>query len=282
MTLAVDQHSICRQVGVVFSLPHDPTNHDSPECQETPLRSSYYASGPNDVWSLGIILVNLTCGRNPWKRACMEDSTFRAYRNNPRFLSSILPLSSELDFILSRIFETDPRKRISIPELRTLILGCSRFTTTSTGTRPPTPPPEQQHYVPEVCLPSAKEVQQHYDTYTTVNNTPTLPSSTYPVTAQSSASSGSSMASAGSTFSDTGSCSSTSSCDSYEEVQEIPKAPQCVYAAPQPQLQLQTQQPLPPLQPQPQIPATCIRYCYPQDPVAQPVLHPQPAMVWAY
>ena len=281
MTLAVDQRSICRQVGVVFSLPHGPTNHDYPECQETPLRSSYYASGPNDVWSLGIILVNLTCGRNPWKRACMEDSTFRAYRNNPRFLSSILPLSSELDFILSRIFETDPRKRISIPELRTLILGCSRFTTTSTGTRPPTPPPEQQHYVPEVCLTSAKDVQQHYDTYTTVNNTPTLPSSTYPVTAQSSASSGSSMASAGSTFSDTGSCSSTSSCDSYE-VQAIPEAPQCVYAAPRTQLQLQTQQLLPPLQPQPQIPATCIRYCYPQDPVAQPVLHPQPAMVWAY
>ena len=213
----------------------------------------------------------------------MEDSTFRAYRNNPRFLSSILPLSSELDFILSRIFETDPRKRISIPELRTLILGCSRFTTTSTGTRLPTPPPEQQQYVPEVCLPPAKEVQQQYEPYTTVNNTPTLPSSTYPVTIQASTSSdSSSLSDAGSTFSDTGSCSSTSSCDSYEEVQEVPKAPQCTYAAPQPQPQLQTQRPFSPLPPQPQIPTTCIRYCFPQDPVTQLFVHQPPAMVWAY
>ena len=269
--------------GRIFcSRPYCPTNHEVPECQETPLRSSYYASGPNDVWSLGIILVNLTCGRNPWKRACMEDSTFRAYRNNPRFLSSILPLSSELDFILSRIFETDPRKRISIPELRNLILGCSRFTTTSTGTRLPTPPPEQQPYVPEVCLPPTKEVQPQYQPYTAVDNTPTLPSSTYPVTIQASTSSGSSMSDAGSTFSDAGSCSSTSSCDSYEEVQEVPKAPQCTYAAPQPQPELQTQQPFSPLQPQPQIPTTCIRYCFPQDPVTQPFVHQPPAMVWAY
>ena len=232
--------------------------------------------------------MNLTCGRNPWKRACMEDSTFRAYRNNPRFLSSILPLSSELDFILSRIFETDPRKRISIPELRSLILGCSRFTTTSTGTRLPTPPPEQQQYVPEVCLPSPKEVQQHYEPYTAINNTPTLPSSTYPVTIQASTSSDSSFLSdAGSTFSDAGSCSSASSCDSYEEVQEVqeaPKAPEynLTYAAPQPQPQLQAQRPFSPPQPQLQIPTTSIRYCFPQDPVPQPFVQQHPAMVWAY
>ena len=212
----------------------------------------------------------------------MEDSTFRAYRNNPRFLSSILPLSSELDFILSRIFETDPRKRISIPELRTLILGCSRFTTTSTGTRLPTPPPEQQQYVPEVCLPSHKEVQEQYEPYTAVNNTPTLASSTYPITIQTSTSSASSMSDAGSTFSDVGSCSSTSSRDSYEEVQEAPKAPQCTYTAPQPQPQPQTRQLFTPLQPQPQIPTTCIRYCFPQDPAAQSFVHQPPAMVWAY
>ena len=212
----------------------------------------------------------------------MEDSTFRAYQNNPRFLSSILPLSSELDFILSRIFETDPRKRISIPELRTLILGCSRFTTTCTGTRLPTPPPEQQQYGPKVYPPSHKEVLQYCKSYTAVN-TPTLPSSTYPVTIQASTSSdSSSLSDAGSTFSDAGSCSSTSSCDSYEEVQEVPKAPQCIYAAPQSQPQLQTQRPFSPLQPQPQIPTNCIRYCFPQDPVAQPFVHQPPAMVWAY
>ncbi|KAL8716308.1 MAG: hypothetical protein Q9220_000213 [cf. Caloplaca sp. 1 TL-2023] len=112
------------------------------ECQQTTSSSPFYASGPNDVWSLGIILVNLTCGRNPWKRASIDDSTFRAYLKNPRFLSSILPLSPELDSILRRIFECDPVRRISISELRDLIIQCPRFTSKPTRAAPITPPPE--------------------------------------------------------------------------------------------------------------------------------------------
>lgn len=91
------------------------------------------------MWSLGVILVNLTCGRNPWKRASAEDSTFRAYLKDSKFLKSILPLSSELDAILRRIFEFDPQKRITIPELRSLILRCPRFTTRPSAL-PPSPP----------------------------------------------------------------------------------------------------------------------------------------------
>lgn len=93
------------------------------------------------MWSLGIILVNLTCGRNPWKRASIEDSTFRAYLKNPKFLSSILPLSPELDAILRRIFECDPRRRIGILELRDLVVRCPRFTTHTGLSTPPTEEP---------------------------------------------------------------------------------------------------------------------------------------------
>lgn len=91
---------------------------------------SCYASIPNDIWSLGVILVNLTCGRNPWKRASIEDPTFRAYLKDPYFLKSILPLSNEMIYVLSRIFECDPAKRIPLPELRRLVLDCPRFTMT--------------------------------------------------------------------------------------------------------------------------------------------------------
>lgn len=91
---------------------------------------SCYSSAANDVWSLGVMLVNLTCGRNPWKRASFEDSTFRAYLKDPSFLKTILPLSSEMVCILSRVFECDPAKRITIPELRQLILECPCFTET--------------------------------------------------------------------------------------------------------------------------------------------------------
>ena len=99
------------------------------ECQQTnPRPMSCYASAANDVWSLGVMLVNLTCGRNPWKRASIDDSTFRAYLKDPFFLKSILPLSTEMVCILSRVFERDPSKRITIPELRQLIVDCPRFT----------------------------------------------------------------------------------------------------------------------------------------------------------
>ncbi|RAH72273.1 serine/threonine-protein kinase [Aspergillus aculeatinus CBS 121060] len=105
------------------------TFYMSPECQQPSSRSvTCYESAPNDVWSLGVILVNLTTGRNPWKRASIEDSTFRAYLKDPYFLKSILPLSDEMICILSRIFECDPSKRITIPELRQVIMDCPRFT----------------------------------------------------------------------------------------------------------------------------------------------------------
>lgn len=109
------------------------------ECQQAPFYSSCYASGPNDVWSLGIILINLTCGRNPWKRACFADPTYRAYSQDSSFLLSILPLSVELNAILAKVFEPDPHKRIGLPELRKLVLDCDQLTLAPSAVAPPTP-----------------------------------------------------------------------------------------------------------------------------------------------
>lgn len=111
------------------------------ECQQpSPKPFSCYAAAPNDVWSLGVILVNLTCGRNPWKRASPEDSTFNAFLHDSEFLKSILPLTDDLDCILRRIFECDPAKRITVPELRQMILRCPRFTTHSAPSSPSSSP----------------------------------------------------------------------------------------------------------------------------------------------
>jgi hypothetical protein len=96
---------------------------------------------------LGVILVNLTCGRNPWKRASPEDPTFRAYLKDPGFLKSILPLSNEMVYVLSRIFESDPAKRITLPELRTLVLDCPRLTM-NPWTANPAPQPVEFPQVP--------------------------------------------------------------------------------------------------------------------------------------
>ena len=83
---------------------------------------------PNDVWSLGVILVNLTCGRNPWKQASLQDSTYRAFVRQPGFLKTILPLSDDLNDILGRIFHSNPQMRITLPELRARIMACTTFT----------------------------------------------------------------------------------------------------------------------------------------------------------
>lgn len=107
------------------------TFYMSPECQQpNPKPYSCYASSANDIWSLGVILVNLTCGRNPWKRASSDDSTFRAYMKDRSFLKSILPLSEDLDHILKRTFDLNPTQRISIRELRDLVIRCPSLTNT--------------------------------------------------------------------------------------------------------------------------------------------------------
>lgn len=189
-----------------FTCPLCHTNLiDFLECQATAPRASSYYSGPNDIWSLGVILVNLTCGRNPWKRASVEDATFRAYLKDQHFLSSILPLSSDLDSILRRIFECDPAKRITIPELRELIVKCPRFTTRQR--LPPTPPPETEFAEEGTCQVEPAFVNP-FEYYASAVHTqpPAQPISTQHSHLTS--------VSAGSSPSDDGSCYSTSSTSS--------------------------------------------------------------------
>ncbi|KAK1703622.1 uncharacterized protein CLUP02_11978 [Colletotrichum lupini] len=110
------------------------TFYMSPECLDHSARRPFYFCAPNDVWSLGVILVNLTCGRNPWKQASFEDSTYRAYTRCPETLKSILPVSDELNDILGRIFTRNPDQRITLAELKARIQACSMFTIPATPT----------------------------------------------------------------------------------------------------------------------------------------------------
>ncbi|KAF2198557.1 Pkinase-domain-containing protein [Delitschia confertaspora ATCC 74209] len=197
------------------------TFYMSPECQ-TPAPKPYacYASAPNDVWSLGVILVNLTCGRNPWKRASFDDSTFRAYMKDPKFLQSILPLSPELDSILRRVFEYNPAKRITIPELRELILRCPRFTASKSAapTPLPSPPFRPMEYPRDVAFNGCYQPN-------VLPNVAPLPSPLYssPIYPQHTTSSGSSNSDNDSVFSSSSSVSSTSSTSSYTPVSRHPR-----------------------------------------------------------
>ncbi|KAH8923544.1 kinase-like protein [Atractiella rhizophila] len=106
----------------------------SPECQGiTCLRNAagekVYATQPNDVWSLGVILINLTCSRNPWKQATMKDETFCAFRNDQEwFLPKILPISNDCHDVLRRVFNLHPDGRPTVRELRGMVSKITRWT----------------------------------------------------------------------------------------------------------------------------------------------------------
>ncbi|TEY83997.1 hypothetical protein BOTCAL_0023g00180 [Botryotinia calthae] len=115
------------------------TFYMSPECLEQSYKP--YRCAPNDVWSLGVILVNLTFGRNPWRQASWDDATYNAFLKNPDFLKTILNPSDELNLILQMIFQQDPDLRITVPELRLRIQQLPGFyASPSQGScRTPTP-----------------------------------------------------------------------------------------------------------------------------------------------
>lgn len=108
------------------------TFYFSPECQGNLDRQKRvgYATAPNDVWALGIILINLSAGRNPWRLASLEDETFCGFLRDPNLLLKILPISNELNKILKRIFCLDPHRRITLDELYHRIQRCTFFTRT--------------------------------------------------------------------------------------------------------------------------------------------------------
>ncbi|EIW55059.1 kinase-like protein [Trametes versicolor FP-101664 SS1] len=103
--------------------------HMSPECQGgvfAPTRS--YSPLFNDVWSLGIILLNLITGRNPWKSASADDCTFQAYLKDPlHFLPTVLPISPEVNLLLTRTLEVDWRHRITLREMRHALKAIDNF-----------------------------------------------------------------------------------------------------------------------------------------------------------
>ncbi|KDR80378.1 hypothetical protein GALMADRAFT_208484 [Galerina marginata CBS 339.88] len=103
--------------------------HMSPECQGGDFApTGNYSPMFNDIWSLGIILLNLATGRNPWKSATPDDPTFQAYLRDPMgFMPTVLPISSEVNEILVGMLEVDWRERSNLREVRYAIEEITSF-----------------------------------------------------------------------------------------------------------------------------------------------------------
>lgn len=92
------------------------------------LQSKGFPKSASDVWALGIIFLNLLFGRNPWKTACLRtDAAYRDYAKNHNTLKAILPVSEELNHIMSLVFHPDPYQRLSIARFRERVLACQIF-----------------------------------------------------------------------------------------------------------------------------------------------------------
>ncbi|KAG2137035.1 serine/threonine protein kinase, negative regulator of sexual conjugation and meiosis [Suillus clintonianus] len=98
----------------------------SPECNYA-MGSPHYSSLHSDIWSLGVILVNMVLGRSPWGPAILSDPNFRRYAENPNYLFDVLPISRSFNEILKQIFHLRESARISLPKLREEILRLDTF-----------------------------------------------------------------------------------------------------------------------------------------------------------
>ncbi|KAG1721626.1 kinase-like domain-containing protein, partial [Suillus paluster] len=98
----------------------------SPECN-LEAKSSHYSPIYSDLWSLGVILVNMVMGHCPWETAEPSDPDFRRYLDNADFLLKVLPISRSFNKILKLIFDMNPYSRMSALELRDEIIKLKSF-----------------------------------------------------------------------------------------------------------------------------------------------------------
>ncbi|KAJ2930240.1 hypothetical protein H1R20_g6908, partial [Candolleomyces eurysporus] len=101
----------------------------SPECIGPPAtgEDKGYSNRHNDIWALGVVLINLITGRNPWRLATHDDACFTAFSKNRNFLKEVLPISRQINYLLQQVFRFPAVTRISIPELRQYIVALDTF-----------------------------------------------------------------------------------------------------------------------------------------------------------
>lgn len=91
----------------------------------------YFPTIAGDIWSLGVLFLNITCAKNPWPSASVVSTTgnkvFQAYLRDNKVLSTIFPISNEFISLLGRIFRLGPNERITLEDLASQIVGCDFF-----------------------------------------------------------------------------------------------------------------------------------------------------------
>lgn len=163
-------NSICFDYGCGSSF------YMSPERLHRPTTNSPggFSAIASDIWALGVILLNLTCGRNPWKKASIyDDQSYRAFVKDPKFLVKIMPITPEFCAILSRVFDLDPKRRLTLTSFRDLVLACPALTRQKPGSSASVAPattPAPVRVIPSPLKPTFYRVPSNGSTCSSVSS----------------------------------------------------------------------------------------------------------------
>lgn len=109
-------------VGSPYYMAPERLSIDTSLCME-------YPTSKSDIWSLGIILINLACMRNPWLKAhTVEDITFQHFCRNSKVLLKLLPVSEEFYNLLCKVLRISPLERINLHSLMFEVSQLQSFT----------------------------------------------------------------------------------------------------------------------------------------------------------
>ncbi|RPD60087.1 Pkinase-domain-containing protein [Lentinus tigrinus ALCF2SS1-7] len=101
----------------------------APECHGRLNGFQPYDTRAADVWALGIILVNMLTGRNPWEQASMRDAHFADFLGEKAdfFRESFPQLSKGVCEVLAEVLEFRPERRMSLRKLREAVVSLESF-----------------------------------------------------------------------------------------------------------------------------------------------------------
>jgi serine/threonine protein kinase len=119
-----------------------------------------YLSASNDVWSLGVLLINLFAGKNPWNKPDVKDKFFRLHFFKETCEDSFVSkfgVSNEFARLIRRIFHFDPSARLSCEQLIQQVNSIKSFFQSTLDFGLLTPSEEfDMHFFPEKFTPGVK------------------------------------------------------------------------------------------------------------------------------
>jgi serine/threonine protein kinase len=88
-----------------------------------------YDAAASDAWSLGVLLLALMFGRNPWQEASLADAAFCEFRRSPTMLKEQLfpELSTGAYRLLESILAMDGADRPSVSDIKEQFLALDRL-----------------------------------------------------------------------------------------------------------------------------------------------------------